>query len=546
MRQFCITCFLLLSTIFLCGNEKINELENSLLEEPEESHPQILNDLAYEYAYISTEKSREYAQKALDLAVKYENTIMEIDAKTYIGISYLFIGEFNSALNNYLTPALEQARAINYRKGISTALNSIGAIHYNLGDMNSSMLAFNEAYNLSVELEQFEQASMIQINIASIYTNWGMYDKAVEYMLSSLKFFEEANYPDTVSRIINNIAVTFHKWKNYSKSLEYYEKSLSIYLESGDIIGSAVPLNNIGEIYKDTGEYEKALEFFIKALEITKETENQQMIGVILLGIGEVYKETGKLGDALSYSKDALKIFEAMVFTEGIARAQSNLAVVYRKLRQYDKAIEEINKSMDMSKKNELIDLIQDNYKIMSEIYLDMADHKNAFTAFQKFVSLKDSVFTEESSRKISQLEILFETEKTLKENELLKTNNKIQALELVKSRNIKIFLIIVVALVFTIALLSLNRYWVIGRINLQLNQKNAELDSLNKRLEKALADVKKLGGMLPICSHCKNIRNDQGYWQEIETFIKENSDADFSHSICPNCLKEIYPDLAD
>jgi len=57
-------------------------------------------------------------------------------------------------------------------------------------------------------------------------------------------------------------------------------------------------------------------------------------------------------------------------------------------------------------------------------------------------------------------------------------------------------------------------------------------------------AEVKTLSGLLPICAACKKIRDDQGYWNQIETYVKAHSEADFSHSICPECAKRLYPGL--
>lgn len=62
--------------------------------------------------------------------------------------------------------------------------------------------------------------------------------------------------------------------------------------------------------------------------------------------------------------------------------------------------------------------------------------------------------------------------------------------------------------------------------------------------LQKALAEIKTLQGILPICSVCKKIRDDKGYWSQIESYINNHSDAEFSHSICPDCAKNIYPDF--
>ena len=65
----------------------------------------------------------------------------------------------------------------------------------------------------------------------------------------------------------------------------------------------------------------------------------------------------------------------------------------------------------------------------------------------------------------------------------------------------------------------------------------------LVKQLQEALANIKTLSGLLPICARCKKIRDDSGYWQQIEEYISQKSEAQFSHSICPECAAELYPD---
>jgi len=61
-------------------------------------------------------------------------------------------------------------------------------------------------------------------------------------------------------------------------------------------------------------------------------------------------------------------------------------------------------------------------------------------------------------------------------------------------------------------------------------------------RLKKALAKVRLLSGLLPICASCKKIRDDKGYWNQIESYIRDHSEAEFSHGICPDCAKQMYP----
>ena len=72
------------------------------------------------------------------------------------------------------------------------------------------------------------------------------------------------------------------------------------------------------------------------------------------------------------------------------------------------------------------------------------------------------------------------------------------------------------------------------------------EKQNLIDELQTALSEVKKLSGFLPICSSCKKIRDDKGYWSEVERYIGEHSEAQFSHGICPDCMRKLYPEIAD
>jgi len=81
-------------------------------------------------------------------------------------------------------------------------------------------------------------------------------------------------------------------------------------------------------------------------------------------------------------------------------------------------------------------------------------------------------------------------------------------------------------------------------RFSRLLSEKNQALLIEKQQLEKALKDIKALSGLLPICSNCKKIRNDDGYWEQVEVYVRDHSEAEFSHGICPECVKELYPEF--
>ncbi len=90
---------------------------------------------------------------------------------------------------------------------------------------------------------------------------------------------------------------------------------------------------------------------------------------------------------------------------------------------------------------------------------------------------------------------------------------------------------------------------WALGLIGLgigmhRLRAREKEKENLILELTEALSEVKKLSGMLPICASCKKIRDDKGYWNQIESYIGDHSEAEFSHGICPDCAKKLYPEF--
>jgi hypothetical protein len=70
--------------------------------------------------------------------------------------------------------------------------------------------------------------------------------------------------------------------------------------------------------------------------------------------------------------------------------------------------------------------------------------------------------------------------------------------------------------------------------------------DEAVREREIAMEDLKILRGFLPICASCKKIRNDEGYWTQIEAYIRDHSEADFTHGICPDCAKKLYPEILE
>ena len=88
--------------------------------------------------------------------------------------------------------------------------------------------------------------------------------------------------------------------------------------------------------------------------------------------------------------------------------------------------------------------------------------------------------------------------------------------------------------------------YIICSGIDITLRRRaEQERERLIGELQEAIARIKTLDGLIPICAGCKKIRDDSGYWQEVEAYIEARSEAEFSHGLCPECIRRLYPDYA-
>lgn len=83
-------------------------------------------------------------------------------------------------------------------------------------------------------------------------------------------------------------------------------------------------------------------------------------------------------------------------------------------------------------------------------------------------------------------------------------------------------------------------------RHSLERQRLENDREVLIRELQETLSKVKQLSGLLPICASCKQIRDDEGYWTQVEVFVREHTEIDFTHTVCPECTKKLYPEYYD
>jgi len=118
-------------------------------------------------------------------------------------------------------------------------------------------------------------------------------------------------------------------------------------------------------------------------------------------------------------------------------------------------------------------------------------------------------------------------------------TARKIQLDKLLSRSSVIVFTLAFVLLLVIVLLLFKE-----NKTTFERKQAEVERENLIVELQEAVAKINKLNGLLPICAHCKKIRDDKGYWNQLEAYIREHSEAEFSHSICPDCAQKHYPEF--
>ncbi len=481
MRIFkAITLLILFMSQLTAETTRIDSLTNELNNRKEAEQIEIYNLLAEANWYIAPEKTIQYGQIAYSLAEKYNNEQQKALALINIGNGHMFTGNFMEALEDYLEPGLKLAEKIKYDKGIAGGLNSIAACYMNLGNYRKALDTFKQSLQILEQNNDFEKAARIKMNIASLYTNWGNFDLALDYYFEALQVFEDIGDKDLLSRVLNNVAVAYHSWGNYDKALEFYQRSLQLYDEMNNELGKAIPLNNIGEIYKDKEQYDTALEYYMQCLDLVSSTGNKQSIGVALQGAGEALKGLKNYDLATDYLLRALENFSSIGFQEGIANSYHDLGDIHRLKKDYKTALQYLEKSMELSEGSNIKDLIKQNYYLLSEVYEEIGDFQASLDNFKSYSAINDSIFTDETNNKITEMEIKYSTAKKEQEILILKEQNKSQ-------RVFGIFLITALLLIFVILVIIFFYYRskekankILQTANLKIQKQKEELEELN------------------------------------------------------------------
>lgn len=373
----------------------------------------------------------------------------------------------------------------NYQKSDSIKvgiLNNLG-YEYWVVDPSLSVEFGNRALDLSNQIN-FKRGQAKANRVIGV-ADWalGNYDEALNKLFPSLSLYTEIGDSLGMANVIMNIGLVYGDQLSYEQALEYYYKGEAIFRSKNQNSRLATTHTKIGTTYTQLKQFDKAFEYLTSSLSMHKQSGFRYGISEASNRLGLLFKEKGDYENSLNYLNHSLKVSEEISDLEGKAKTLENIGSVYLLKKDYLKAEEYLLKAetaaMDVRSKKWLKDI----YFSFKNLYQEQGESKMALEYFEKYSSMKDSLFDERKVMEIAAIRLKFEMDRQKKSIEIGK--EKIRLLEQ-KSKNRSLWLaligvLLVLGSVLTYLFVSRQRAKTIAerkRLNFELDRKNKELTS--------------------------------------------------------------------
>lgn len=324
----------------------------------------------------------------------------------------------NDSAQFYAFQAVIVAEKAGLVSGISQALEELGKYYMTREN-------FSEAINRYIQALRLEEKQGNQSRMADMY-----------YLLGAVYFYQEI----------------------FSKSLDYNQKALSIYQNLKDSLNIAKALNHLGSLYnsheyceKRTADqtktdYKTALNYFQQSLNLLEKLNNKEGIVNAWSNIGNLYRRMGEQEKALEYVQRAVNYYRQTNNINRLPATIRMLGLIYNRQQKYDLALACLLVSQEIGEREKRTDGIQFLYEDIAKTYENQHDYKNSLKYYIKYMTLRDSVYNNEKSKQIFELETKYQAEKK---------QSEIERLTLVKRQRT----LLIYVLIATLMLVSLFGY---------------------------------------------------------------------------------------
>jgi signal transduction histidine kinase len=364
-------------------------------------------------------------------------------------------------------------------------------------------------------------------NIGNIYAWQADFARALQYHMRSLSIKERVGDKATIAPSLTNIGNIYHDFGNPDKALEYYMRGLRLNEELGNPRSISFSLESIGSVYEDKGDHEVALTYYRRALGVLEPIGEKQRIGICNRRIGMVLKKQGDYERALLHYGRAIEIQEDMEDRAGLTVTLREIGDIKRELEAYDEASDYIEQSSRIAREGNLRRELMKSYQTQAHLLEDKGGYGKALAALKRYDTLKDSLFNEETSERIAEMQIRYDTERQEREIDVLTSERQIQLLALNKQKSFRNYLILCSLLTLILGALIYSRYALKRRSNELLEGKNTELELTNRQLTKSEEDLRMLNAMkdrfFSIIAH--DLKSPMNAFLELSEMLAHNAE---------------------
>lgn len=324
--------------------------------------------------------------------------------------------------------------------------------------------------------------------LGNIYFVQNNYPEALNHYIAGEKISDSLNIKDFLSDFYNNLGAVYFHLKDYPLALENFDQGLRHSENSEDRATTVSILTNMSDIYVELKDYEHAKELNNKALQLVNDFSVNEAYKVSIYNTqGDIEYASNNYDNALLYYKKAIEVADKISpgylgpLSVELANCRVNLGKLYFDLEDFDNSLNELNIGYGISKGLNLLGTQKDAALYLSKLYDSQGELKRAFDYYKIYNALSDSISNENSTRKITQLKMQFEFDKTLREQEVEQARKEMLQRKTEATLYVIIGGVLLGLLIFILLfLLQKNKS---KRIHLEQQNLKLDLESRNKEL---------------------------------------------------------------
>lgn len=359
---------------------------------------------------------------------------------------------------NYAQKLLSESTAAKNKKWIAQGYNDIGIINLRNGSIDVALEAFQKSLKFRKEINSPKDVVSSLAKIGNVYVEQLKYKDAINCFIEASKICEKHNMKSYLGMLYGNIATVYNTLNQNSLALTYARKALAIHKETNNEVGYGVCYSTIGSCMADFGNYDSAIYYTEKAKTYLYNLGQYNEYCTTVNNLGLIHRKFNHSVKGIPYYKEAIKVAKELGDTSGYIVYQTNLASTLAEIGKLQEAEKIYLDAIDLSEKKNLTENLFKIYRGVVSLYIFKKDLKEANRYFDLFNNLKDSAFSKDFSKQLSEMQTKYEVEKkdaTIAKNELEIERQKKQG----TIKNIIILISIIVLLITVFVVIITKKY---------------------------------------------------------------------------------------